>query len=101
MNSLTAHSDPCGRVWIEDTEHGCFPPDGIHIRFPQNKRKRDVKATLALARKMAAVEELLEALNEAVTNGEWSEGEQCGDWCISKEVYETLRDAIAKAEGVE
>lgn len=51
----------------------------------------------ANARLIAAAPEMLEALKEAVTNGEWSEGEQCGDWCISKEVYEMLRDAIAKA----
>ena len=55
----------------------------------------------ANTRLIAAAPEMLEALNEAVTNGEWSEGEQCGDWCISKDVYETLRDAIIKAEGVE
>lgn len=54
---------------------------------------------VADARLIAAAPEMLEALNEAVTNGEWSEGEQCGDWCISMAVYETLRDAIIKAEG--
>jgi hypothetical protein len=40
---------------------------------------------------------LRNALHEVTTNGEWIEGEQCGDWKISKEVYETARDALTPA----
>lgn len=40
------------------------------------------------------IEQLRNALNEVITNGEWTEGEQCGDWKISPEVYETARDAL-------
>jgi hypothetical protein len=32
-------------------------------------------------------------LNEVVTNGEWTNGEQCGDWKISKAVYEMAVEA--------
>ena len=51
-----------------------------------------------LARKLAAASELLEALVEATTNGQWTEGEQRGDWIISKDVYEVMRGAIGKAD---
>lgn len=56
--ALIARSDPCGRVWIEDAEHGRFPPNGFYLSFPQHKARRDVAAILAIARKMAAVGEL-------------------------------------------
>jgi hypothetical protein len=44
-------------------------------------------------------------LNEVVTNGEWTLGEQCGDWRISKQVYEMavemrdLLDTLSSARG--
>ena len=63
MMSLVACSDPCGRVWIQDAGQGTFPLSGLHIRFPQHrKNKRALRATLALARKMAAADELVAAL---------------------------------------
>ena len=34
------------------------------------------------------------ALYEVITNGQWTAGDQWGDWQISKNVYETARDAI-------
>lgn len=40
------------------------------------------------------IEALRDAANEAVTNGEWTDGEQRGDWRISKEVYEMLQEAV-------
>lgn len=39
--------------------------------------------------------QLQAVLYEVTTNGEWTKGDQAGDWAISKEVYETVRDAIA------
>lgn len=42
-----------------------------------------------------AVERLRAALYEVTTNGAWTEGEQRGGWMISKEVYETARDALS------
>ncbi len=62
MSSLVARSDTRGRVWIEDAEHGRFPPRGFYLSFPQHEKKRDVDATLAIARKMAAAEDLAAAL---------------------------------------
>lgn len=41
------------------------------------------------------IERLRAVIYEITTNGKWTDGEQCGDWKISKEVYETARDAIA------
>ena len=52
----------------------------------------------ANARLIAESPKLLEALVEATTNGQWTEGEQRGDWVISKEVYEVMRDAIGQAD---
>ncbi len=60
--NLVARSDACGRVWIEDAEHGRFPPAGLYLQFPQHEAKRDVEAMLATARKMAAAEDLAAAL---------------------------------------
>jgi hypothetical protein len=40
------------------------------------------------------IERLRNVLYEVTTNGEWTKGEQVGDWAISKEVYETAREAI-------
>src|SRR5262245_43266226 len=40
------------------------------------------------------LEQLRAVVNEVITNGEWTEGEQRGDWKISKEVYELARDAL-------
>lgn len=37
---------------------------------------------------------LRNALNEVITNGHWTHGEQLGDWKISKEVYEIARYAV-------
>lgn len=38
--------------------------------------------------------DLVAVIYEVTTNGQWTKGEQLGDWAISKEVYETARDAI-------
>jgi hypothetical protein len=41
-----------------------------------------------------------QALNEVVTNGKWTEGDQCGEWKISKAVYDLAveaRDSIIAA----
>lgn len=42
--------------------------------------------------------DLLHAATDAITNGQWTDGEQRGDWRISTEVYETLRDAVRAIE---
>ncbi len=42
--------------------------------------------------------ELLEALYEVITNGEWTDGEQCGEWRISKDVYNMAREAFEDAD---
>lgn len=90
--TLVAHADGAGRVWIEDAEHGRFPPDGIFISFPQCERKRDVKATFALAKKMAAALELLEALELA----EQTLGER--HWGDIAKARVKAKAAIAQAE---
>lgn len=46
---------------------------------------------------MARITQLTNALHEVTTNGRWTKGEQCGEWAISNEVYETARDALAPA----
>ena len=42
---------------------------------------------------MHDIENLLTAIHEVLTNGEWTDGEQCRDWKISKEVYDMASDA--------
>ena len=37
---------------------------------------------------------VVQAAEEVRTNGEWTDGEQRGDWKISPEVYATLSDAL-------
>lgn len=39
-------------------------------------------------------ERLRAVLNEVVTNGKWSGGEQYGDWLISQDVYAMARAAL-------
>lgn len=39
------------------------------------------------------IERLRAGLNEILTNGRWTEGEQRGEWAVSKEVYETAAEA--------
>jgi hypothetical protein len=43
----------------------------------------------------APPQQMREALNEVITNGEWTKGDQCGEWKISKEVYDLAVDALA------
>lgn len=33
-------------------------------------------------------------LKEVVTNGEWTDGEQRGQWKISKEVYDSVKEVV-------
>lgn len=40
------------------------------------------------------IERLRAALNEVLTNGRWTEGEQRGEWAIAPEIYMTGRDAL-------
>jgi hypothetical protein len=42
---------------------------------------------------IAEIERLRSALHEIVTNGRWSIGEQCGEWCVSKDVYDIAYNA--------
>lgn len=42
----------------------------------------------------AEIERLWAVLNEVQTNGEWTEGEQRGDWKISAEVYAMIADVL-------
>lgn len=101
MRKLVARSDQCGRVWIEDAEHGRFPPGGLYIQFPQHEAQRDVEATLAIARKMAAAEDLLEAAKDALSamddSDEFGLSDAWGDPDKAAKC-EALRAAIAKAE---
>lgn len=56
---------------------------------------RDIyRAMLSTAPQPDKESGLRNALNEVVTNGRWTEGEQCGEWAITKEVYETARDEL-------
>lgn len=54
-------------------------------------------ANMAIEWREAAdeIERLRAALYEVTTNGEWTDGEHRGAWKISKEVYETARDALS------
>lgn len=47
-----------------------------------------------IERLTAELREARNTLHEVTTNGEWTEGEQRGEWKISKEVYEMARDHI-------
>lgn len=38
--------------------------------------------------------QVAEAAHEVHTNGAWVEGDEGPEWCISKEVYEMLCDAM-------
>jgi hypothetical protein len=44
-------------------------------------------------RQAAEIKRLRSALYEVITNGSWTEGEQRGDWRISREVYELAKEA--------
>lgn len=96
MRNLVARSDQCGRVWIEDAEHGRFPPHGFYLSFPQQltksgkPHKGNTAKMLAFARKMAAVEEterqrdlLLMALR----------------WGLERHGYLYFEEVIAECEG--
>lgn len=41
----------------------------------------------------AAFVQMKNALHEIVTNGRWSWGEQCGEWRVSKDVYDIAYNA--------
>lgn len=58
--------------------------------------KRQTKAAIMenFDKALAEISRLRNTLYEVTTNGEWTDGEQCGDWRIAKEVYETARDAL-------
>lgn len=69
------------------------------LAFDLARRERN-EAQDALGAARARIEELerqvrdlRNAMNETVTNGTWTDGEQRGDWCISKEVYDTACEA--------
>ena len=99
----TAFSDPCGRVWIEQTKD-----DVQHlIHVGQSRSKSGIKELLAIARPMAAAQELVEALEAAVPvldhdhyqdrhrrDSELYELSQ-----RDERVREQVRAAIAKAKG--
>lgn len=73
--------------------------DGIGIEiayftYGDLRRARDAYNKLAAPLHDSSFD-LRAALTEATTNGEWTEGEQRGNWMMSKEVYETMRDALA------
>lgn len=55
---------------------------------------RDTEQLLSESAKDAEIEKLRTALEEVRTNGEWTEGEQRGDWKISPEVYALVCDTL-------
>lgn len=49
---------------------------------------------LALDNALPALLACAAALREATTNGEWSDGEQQGEWKMLKDVYDTMAAAL-------
>lgn len=74
--------------------------DADKIRFTaQTDYEQRIRSALVNA-PMPASTTGRQALNEVVTNGEWTEGDQCGEWKISKAVYDLAveaRDSIIAA----
>lgn len=68
---------------------------GFHASDTDEPAWSDNDMLLAEVRRLKAENfGLRAALYEVTTNGQWTKGEQLGDWAISKEVYETARDTI-------
>ena len=96
---LGASADP-----KQDREEYAHPIAEVRVAmsFPgfEHRRTDSVQASLdaaAIVEARNSLPDLLacaEALHEATTNGEWTEGEQRGDWAISKDVYETVRAVL-------
>ena len=99
-NIIMEQKAEIARLTAEVTEHRDLGM-GYHRQALEMKEdnarlradKEDMAATIE--KQHFEINALRAALWEATTNGEWTEGEQCGDWKISKEVYETMRDALA------
>jgi hypothetical protein len=65
---------------------------------PKWKALPDLVGVLSqLSNAVTIVRDYKAALYEATTNGRWTKGEQCGEWAISKEVYDSLRDPARRA----
>lgn len=89
---------PYAKIMVREAAKAAF---AIMQAYPRNSHGAPLDEHGVRFQNAALADEnkqLRQALNEVVTNGEWTEGEQCGDWKISKEVYETARDALAGAE---
>ena len=112
MRNLVASSDPCGRVWIEHAEHGRFPPHGFYLSFPQQltksgrPHKGNTAKMLAFARKMAAVEDLIAALEASLQaqdshyahfDREGTAGANCPACISRREANDLARAALEKA----
>jgi hypothetical protein len=56
----------------------------------------EISAGLPVAQEIdklrSEIERLRMILKEVTTNGRWTDGEQCGEWAISKEVYDTAKE---------
>lgn len=65
----------------------------LQLSEPANANGTIVVARTLLEQASAEMTKLRNALWEVTTNGRWTEGEQCGEWAISKEVYDTAREA--------
>jgi hypothetical protein len=89
--------DPFNAGW-----NACFDEANAEIERLRQEREQDILAITDrhaknYANLLGEIERLRNALYEVTTNGEWTKGEQVGDWAISKEVYETARDAARDA----
>lgn len=78
-----------------------IPPDkGSGVRVAMDNVRSALSANRIrpeLENADAKITALKMALREVITNGEWTGGgDEVGEWKISKEVYETARDALGE-----
>lgn len=86
IGSELRHQAESDRQAMNDLIERLLQPVMLHSNAEQTNAERRAAA--------AEIEGLRAALYEVITNGEWTKGEQKGDWAVSKEVYDTARDAI-------
>lgn len=88
---MTESASVAGRDIVERLRTCAANHRGRHETGDAMNEAADQIATLTQER-----DALWEALNEVRTNGEWTGGDQAGEWKISKEVYGLVCDALTE-----
>lgn len=91
-------------AWVQPNYLMALEKVGLVTAYVEKHRKADyeqrIRSALVNVPMSASDGAMRQALNEVVTNGEWTEGDQCGEWKISKAVYDLAveaRDSILAA----